>query len=173
MKKIRIVQKMREGFQIIRKSIAHFMTNRPVEMAGTTAYFAIFSMVPIIIIIVAVFGLITGDEAISEKLFNELSRLVGEENTSVLEKALSNYELSEKSLTGTIVGVGFFLVSATTLFSSMQSSINYFWRVKTRSNLKMNVLSLLKSRILSFGVILSLGFVLLVSLIICFLVRWI
>ena len=166
MKKNKIVQRIGEGFQITRESLSHFMANRPVEMAGTTAYFAIFSMVPIIIIIVAVFGLITGDEAISEKLFNELSRLVGEENTSVLEKALNNYELSEKSLTGTIVGVGFFLVSATTLFSSMQSSINYFWRVKPRANLKMNVLSLLRSRMLSFGVILSLGFVLLVSLII-------
>ena len=164
MKKNKFVKKITDGYKITRKSLAHFMTNRPVEMAGTTAYFAIFSMVPIIIIIVAVIGLITGDEAISEKLFNELNRLVGEENTSVLERALSNYELSENSLTGTIIGAGFFLVSATTLFSSMQSSINFFWRVKTRSNLKMNVLSLLKSRIFSFGVILSLGFVLLVSL---------
>lgn len=166
MNKYKLGKRITDSFKIIRKSLGHFMANRPVEMAGTTAYFAIFSMVPIIIIIIAVFGLITGDEAISEKLFNEISRLVGQENSSVLEKALSNYELSEKSLTGTIIGVGFFLVSATTLFSSMQSSINFFWRVKTRSNLKMNVLSLLKSRILSFGVILSLGFVLLVSLII-------
>lgn len=166
MKRNRVTKSFKNGFNIFRKSAGHFMSNRPVEMAGTTAYFAIFSMVPIIIIIVAVFGLITGDEAISEKLFNELSRLVGEENTLVLERALNNYELSEKSLTGTIIGVGFFLVSATTLFSSMQNSINFFWRVKPRANLKMNVLSLLRSRILSFGVILSLGFVLLVSLLI-------
>ncbi|WP_372948921.1 YihY/virulence factor BrkB family protein [Mariniphaga sp.] len=161
-----LVGKITDWYKITRKSLAHFMTNRPVEMAGTTAYFAIFSMVPIIIIIVAVFGIVTGDKAISEKLFEELSLLVGQENSVVLEKAINNYELSENSLIGTIIGVGFFLVSATTLFSSMQSSINFFWRVKTRSNLKMNVLSLLRSRILSFGVILSLGFVLLVSLII-------
>lgn len=161
-----LVEKITDWYKITRKSLTHFMTNRPVEMAGTTAYFAIFSMVPIIIIIVAVFGIVTGDKAISEKLFEELSLLVGQENSMVLEKAINNYELSENSLIGTIIGVGFFLVSATTLFSSMQSSINFFWRVKTRSNLKMNVLSLLRSRILSFGVILSLGFVLLVSLII-------
>lgn len=166
MNKNELVKKISDWFKITRKSLSNFMTNRPVEMAGTTAYFAIFSMVPIIIIIVAVFGLITGNEAISEKLFEELRLLVGEENASVLEKAINNYELSENSLTGTIIGVGFFLISASTLFSSMQSSINFFWRVKPRSNLKMNVLSLLRSRILSFGVILSLGFVLLVSLII-------
>jgi membrane protein len=166
MNKNKFEKKISDGFRITRKSLSNFTTNRPVEMAGTTAYFAIFSMVPIIIIIVAVFGLITGNEAISEKLFEELTLLVGEENASVLEKAINNYELSENSLTGTIIGIGFFLVSATTLFSSMQNSINYFWRVKPRANLKMNVLSLIRSRILSFGVILSLGFVLLVSLII-------
>ena len=166
MNKNKVIKIISDGYKITRKSLSHFMANRPVEMAGTTAYFAIFSMVPIIIIIVAVIGLITGNEAISEKLFEELSLLVGQENSTVLEKAINNYELSENSLTGTIIGIGFFLVSATTLFSSMQSSINYFWRVKPRSNLKMNVLSLLRSRILSFGVILSLGFVLLVSLII-------
>lgn len=164
MNKQKLICKITDGFKITRKSLSHFMANRPVEMAGTTAYFAIFSMVPIIIIIVAVFGLIAGNETISEKLFEELNLLVGQENTSVLEKAIKNYELSENSLTGTIIGVSIFLVSATTLFSSMQSSINYFWRVKTRSNLKMSVLSLLRSRILSFGIILSLGFVLLVSL---------
>ena len=166
MTKYNLVKKITDGYKITRKSLSAFMANRPVEMAGTTAYFAIFSMVPIIIIIVAVFGLIIGNEAISEKLFEELSLLVGQENAAVLQNAINNYELSENSLTGTIIGVGFFLVSATTLFSSMQSSINYFWRVKPRSNLKMNILSLLRSRILSFGVILSLGFVLLVSLII-------
>lgn len=160
----KLVRKITDGFKITRKSLSHFMANRPVEMAGTTAYFAIFSMVPIIIIIVAVFGLIAGNETISEKLFEELNLLVGQENTAVLERAINNYELTENSLAGTTIGIGVFLVSATTLFSSMQSSINYFWRVKPRSNLKMSVLSLLRSRILSFGIILSLGFVLLVSL---------
>ncbi|MBW6535302.1 MAG: YihY/virulence factor BrkB family protein [Mariniphaga sp.] len=166
MNKYKFVKKITEGYKITRKSLSHFMANRPVEMAGTTAYFAIFSMVPIIIIIVAVFGMVTGDETISEKLFEELGRLVGQENTAVLENAIKNYNLSENSVTGTVVGLIFFLVSATTLFSSLQSSINFIWRVKPRANLKMNVLSLLRSRMLSFGVILSLGFVLLVSLII-------
>ena len=166
MNKNMIIRKITDGFKIIRKSISHFMANRPVEMAGTTAYFAIFSMVPIIIIIVAVFGIVTGDETIRDKLFEELGRLMGKDNTAVLENAIKNYNLSENSTTGTVIGLAFFLVSATTLFSSMQRSINFIWRVKSRSNLKMSALSLIKSRILSFGVILSLGFVLLVSLII-------
>jgi hypothetical protein len=58
----------------------------------------------------------SGNEAISEKLFEELSLIMGQENASVLEKAINNCELKENSLTGTIIDVGFFLVSATTLF---------------------------------------------------------
>lgn len=165
MKRYTIAQKITDVFKITRKSLSHFMGNRPVEMAGTTAYFAIFSMVPIIIIIVSVFGMVTDDVIIREKLFEELSLLVGGENISVLERAINNYQLSEKSTTGAVIGVVFFLISATTLFSSLQGSINFIWRVKPRSNLKMSLLSLLKSRVLSFGVILCLGFVLLVSLI--------
>jgi membrane protein len=58
MYKSKLVKKISGGFKIFRKSLSHFMANRPAKMAGSTAYFAIFSMVPIIIIIVAVFGLI-------------------------------------------------------------------------------------------------------------------
>lgn len=152
-------------FKIFKKSVGHFSENRPMEHAGTTAYFAIFSMAPILVIIVSVFGYFTGDEVISQKLFEELGRLVGEENTRVLKNAIENYDISEKSTLGTILGATFFLVSATTLFSAMQKSINYIWRIKVKSKLKWGVFNLLKTRLLSFGVILCLGFVILISLV--------
>lgn len=83
--KNKVIKSFKNGFNIFRKSAGHFMSNRPVEMAGTTAYFSIFSMAPIIIIIVAVFGLITSDEVIREKLFEEIGNLVGPDNVLVLE----------------------------------------------------------------------------------------
>lgn len=153
-------------FKIFKKSVVHFGENRPVEHAGTTAYFAIFSMAPILIIIVSVFGYFTGDEVIRQKLFAELGQLIGDESTRVLRNAIENYDITEKSTIGSVLGATFFLVSATTLFSAMQNSINYIWRIKVKSKLKWGVFNLLKSRLLSFGVILSLGFVLIVSLVV-------
>ena len=158
--------KLKDVWRILRKSFVHFMDNRPVELAGTTAYFAIFSIVPIIIIIIAVFGYLAGDIAIRTKLFDELNVLIGHESTVLLENAIDNYRISENSRIGSIIGGTFFLVFATTLFSTMQDSINYIWRVRVKSNLKMNVLKLVIDRLLSFGVILSIGFVLLISLIV-------
>mgnify|MGYP006286342773 CR=1 FL=1 len=162
----KIFRRFAEGYKITRRSFKHFGSNRPMELAGTTAYFAIFSMVPVIIIIVAVFGYFAGDEAIRQKLFEELNVLLGQENTRILSNAINNYQISEKSGIGTILGVLFFLFSATTLFSILQRSLNFIWRVKSNANFKISLLNLLKTRILSFGVILGLGFVLLVSLIV-------
>jgi membrane protein len=160
----KISSRFKDYFKIFKNAMGHIGENRPMEHAGTTAYFAIFSMAPILIIIVAVFGYFAGDEVISQKLFEELGRLIGSENTQVLKKAIENYEITEKSTFGTIVGSAFFLVSATTLFSAMQNSINYIWRIKVKSKLKWGVINLLKTRLLSFGVILCLGFVILISL---------
>jgi len=154
-----------QGLRIFKHSVSNFGTNRPVEHAGTTAYFAIFSLVPILIIIISVFGLLAGDEVIREKLFEEITTLLGKESTSVLRNAIENYNITENSGLGTLIGAGIFLVSATTLFTAVQNSINYIWRIQIRSNLKMSVLNLIKTRFLSFAVILFLGLVLLISLI--------
>jgi membrane protein len=92
--------------------------------------------------------------------------MLGQESTRVLKNAIENYDIADKSTVGTVVGSLFFLISATALFSIMQQSINFIWRVQAKANIKMGLLNLLKTRILSFGVILCLGFVLLVSLVI-------
>lgn len=166
MEKRKIKRKFSDIFKIIKNSALNFGSNRPVDLAGTTAYFAIFSLVPIIIIIISVFGLLAGEASIRDKLFEELNVLIGTNSTALLKDAIENYQISENSTIATIIGVGFFLVSATTLFSSLQNSINYIWRVQVKADIKTNLFKLLKDRVLSFGMILSLGFVLLVSLII-------
>jgi membrane protein len=158
--------KVNNVFIILKRSLLKFGSNRPVQLAGTTAFFAIFSTAPILIIIISVFGFFTNDEIIRQKLFEELNVLVGQESTQLLQNAIDNYQIAKNSGVGAIIGVVIFLFSATTLFSTLQDSINFIWRVQVKANIKMGILNLVKTRILSFGVILCLGFVLLVSLII-------
>ena len=153
-------------FKIWKATVMNIGASSITDLSGTTAYFAIFSIAPILIIIIAVFGFVIGDDTIRYKLFEELNVLIGQDSSTLLNQAIDNYEISDKKGIGTVVGIVLFLVSATTLFSTIQNSINHIWRVKVKSNLKMNMIKLLKDRVLSFGVILSLGFVLLVSLVI-------
>ena len=156
---------IKDTLKIFKKSVSNFGSNRPVEHAGTTAYFAIFSLAPMLIIIVSVFGYFAGDVMIRDKLFEELSVILGDESVRVLRNAIDNYNITEKSGIGTIIGVTFFLISASALFTAVQNSINFIWRVQVKSKLRMSLLGLLKTRVLSFAVILVLGLVLIISLI--------
>lgn len=153
-------------FKLLTNTFKSFIANRPVAMAGTTAYFAIFSIAPILIIIISIFGILAGDSAIRLKLFAELSLLIGQSSAQILEKATDSYQIVEKSKIATIIGISFFLLSATTLFKVMQDTINDIWRVKIESDLKSSIFMFVRDRILSIGVIMGLGFILLVSLVI-------
>ena len=166
MKKNKIRTIFFDILKIFRNSFKNFGTNRPVQMAGTTAYFAIFSLAPIIIIIISVFGYLTGNSTMREKLFEELELMLGSDSSKLLQEAISNYQVVENSTIGTIIGVIIFMVSATALFSELQNSLNFIWRVKVKSSLKVSILNLLRTRLFSFVVILGLGFLLLVSILI-------
>lgn len=164
--KTRTVKILRNIVTIVKKSVLQFIGNRPVQLAGTTAFFAIFSIAPILIIIISVFGFFTNDVIIRQKIFNELNVLIGQESSQLLQNAIDNYKIAKNSGIGAVIGLGIFLFSATTLFSTLQNSINFIWRIQAKANIRMGLLNLVQTRILSFGVILSLGFVLLVSLIV-------
>jgi membrane protein len=166
MKKNKIKTIFVDLFRIFKNSFKNFGTNRPVQMAGTTAYFAIFSMAPILIIIIAVIGYITGKSTIREKLFEDIEVVLGSDSTVILQEAINNYKVIENSTIGTIVGIIVFIVSATALFTQLQNSINFIWRVKVKSSWKISVINLLRTRLFSFIVILGLGLLFLVSLIV-------
>ncbi|HKJ40441.1 MAG TPA: YihY/virulence factor BrkB family protein [Sunxiuqinia sp.] len=166
MEKAKWTHQFYKTYKIFRRSIVHFLDNNPVNLAGTTAYFAIFSIAPILVIIIAVFGLFTGNDTMKAKLFDELNILVGPQSTHFLQNVIQNYQITQNSGIGAVIGIAFFLISATTLFSTMQNSINYIWRVQVKPNLKQNILKLGKDRLFSFGIILCLGFVMLISLIV-------
>lgn len=159
-------KKIKESLKILKHAALHFTSNDPIRMAGTTAYFTIFSIAPMLIIIISVFGFFANDATIQARLFNELDSLVGKESSELVQTAINNYQIIENSGIGAIIGVAIFLFSATTLFSIMQNSINYIWRVRVKSKLKLSLLKLLRDRLFSFGLILSLGLVVLVSLVI-------
>ena len=159
-------RKILDSLKILKNAILNFPSNDPIGMAGTTAFFATFSIAPILIIVTAIIGFFTGDAGLREKLFNELSFLIGSESSSFLENVINNYEIVENSRIGAIFGGIVFLISATTFFSVIQQSTNYIWRVKVKSKIKQNLLKFLKDRVFSFGMILSLGLILLVSFVI-------
>ncbi len=149
---------------ILKRSFLKYRKDDPIKMAGTTAYFTIFAIAPILIIIISVFGLVLQEERISGKIFEELEVLIGGEGTDFVRNLVTNFQSRERNIAGTIIGFAIFIFTSTTFFSVLQNSLNYIWRVRAKP--KNNLLRSLIDRLLSFGLILSIGFILVVSLVI-------
>lgn len=157
-------KKLKHIWKLLKRSANRFKKDDPIRLAGTTAYFAIFGMAPIIIIITSVIGILMGQEEIQQKVFNEVNALVGEEGTGYIRDLVSNYQDTDKGIIGTIIGIAIFLITSTTFFTILQQGINHVWRIKAKPS--HNFLKTLYDRLISFGLILSMGLLLLISLLI-------
>lgn len=147
---------------ILKKSFDGFMDDRITALSGSLAYSTVFSLGPLLIVIISLCGLFFAREAIEGKIYGALVGFVGQDTATQLQEIIKNASLSGKSTTAAIVGGITLLIGATAIFSEMQTSINAIWGIKPKP--KKGWLMFLKNRILSFSLIISLGFLLLVSL---------
>ena len=149
---------------MLKRSARKFQQDQPINMAGTLAFFTIFAIPPIVIIITSVIGAVVGKDQVSSKLYEQVQELMGKQGVSFVKDLVSNYQGQDQGTFGTIFGIVVFVMAASTFFVIIQKSLNTIWQVKPKP--QSNALKFLKDRGLSFGMILSLGFVLLVSLVV-------
>jgi len=157
-------KKLGKIFLLLKNSVKRYQRDDPVKLSGNTAYFTVFAMAPIIIIIISVIGILMGKENIQEKVFSELGGLIGEQGTEYVESLISNYQNTRRNVAGTIIGFIVFIFTSTTFFTILQKSLNDIWRIRVKPS--RNLLKSFYNRLISFGMILSLGFIMLVSLLI-------
>jgi membrane protein len=119
-------------------------------------------MAPLLIIIIFLCGIFLGQEAIQNQVFNQLQGFLGEDTALQLQDIIAKAAISDKGTIPLIIGIITLLIGATTVFGEIQDSINMIWGLKPKP--KKGWLKLLQNRFLSFSVIVSLGFILLVSL---------
>jgi membrane protein len=146
------------------KTIYSWLDNRAPTMGAAIAFYTMFSLAPMLVIIVAVAGFVFGREAAEGALFGDLAKLVGPESAGALQAMLRSASSTQSGIIATAVGIGTLIVTATAVFSELQAALNLIWKVPAIGNL--GVWHYLKSRMLSFSVILAIGFLLLVSLVI-------
>jgi membrane protein len=128
------------------------------------AFYTIFSLPGLLITVVMVAGLILGQQAVQGKLAEQISSLIGPKAADAIEKILKNIELTGSGTIGTVIGVATLLFSATTVFITLQQALNTVWGVKAKP--KKGWLKLITNRVISLGVVISMGFILLVSLVV-------
>jgi len=149
-------------FEVFKNSFTGFSNDKVTKLSASLAYYTVFSMAPLLIVIISLCGLLLGKDAVEGKIYEQLSSFVGSDTASTLQEMIKNASLAGKSKLAVIIGSITLLVGATTVFAEIQDSINSIWGLKPKP--KRGWLKLIQNRFLSFSVIASLGFLLLVSL---------
>ncbi len=161
----KIIAKAKFIFKIIVKSFNAFMADKGLKLSASLSYYTIFSLGPMLVVLLAVAGFFYQEKQdLQEKVFEEIQGFIGTEAALQVQTLLKNLALSGDSVVAIVIGIITLLIGATGVFIEIQDSINQIWKVKAVP--KKGWLKLLKNRFLSLSMVGSLGFLLIVSLII-------
>jgi membrane protein len=149
---------------LAKQAAAAWVADYAPSMGAALSYYSVFSMAPLLLIVISVAGLVFGEDAVRGELFNEISGLVGADAARAIEGVLASVAPTAGSITSTVVGVIVVLIGATTVFAELQNALDRIWRAPARER-SGGVWTLLRTRLLSFGMILGIAFLLMVSLV--------
>jgi membrane protein len=148
--------------RVLQLTFDGFLDDRGPRMGAALAYYTLFSLAPLLLIVVSVAGLVWGGEAVRGELFEQLEALLGASAAATIEALLKSVAWPAGGWFSTVAGLGLMLVGATTVFAELQDALDTIWRVPQRP--LQGWWAWLHARLLSFGLILGLSFLLLVSL---------
>jgi membrane protein len=159
-----IKQEVLFWFSVVKAAVKLWLERNAFSYAGSLAFYTLFSLAPVVIIAVTVIGVVLGEEAAQGQIVAQLQGTMGEEAAAAIEQAVSQSRIEESGLLPSLLGFGAMIVGATTVFAQMQFSLNTIWGVTARPTAN-SALVFVKKRLLSLTVVLSIGFILLVSLV--------
>lgn len=151
-------------WKVVQDATSLWLERNAFSYAGSLAFYTLFSLAPTIIIAVTVIGVVMGEEAAQGQIVAQLQGTLGVDAAVAIQDAVAQSRIEESGILPTLLGVGALVIGATTVFAQMQFSLNTIWGVtaKPTSN---SALRFIKSRLLSLTVVLSIGFILMVSLV--------
>jgi membrane protein len=157
---------IKDIWTIIKQSFVDFIDNKVFKLSAALAFYTIFSLPAMLIIIIAVSDVFYGRAAIEGTLYHQISNFVGTDAALQIQETIRGAALSSSSNFATIIGVVTLLFGATSVFGEIQDSINHIWKLKAKPKKGKGFLKMVINRLLSFSLVVSLGFLLLVSLLI-------
>lgn len=154
---------VRYWLSILATAFQHWLGNQAFIYAAALAFFTVFSIAPILVVVVALVGLVFGERAVQGELFIQLEETLGTEAAGVVQTAVVNSQIDQSGFMPALIGIVATILGATTVFAQMQQSLNQIWGVAPRPK-RNNFWVLIKTRLLSLTIILAIGFIMMVSL---------
>ncbi|MEJ8810539.1 YihY/virulence factor BrkB family protein [Variovorax ureilyticus] len=155
----------RHLYDLCRKAVMAWIDDYAPSMGAAISYYTIFSLAPLLIIVIAIAGAIFGREAVEGQIISQIGGLVGQDGASAVQGLLRAASDTDKGLVAGVISGVVLLVGATSVFAELQSALDRIWHVPEHEK-PSGIWSVLRARLLSFGLILGLAFLLMVSLIV-------
>ena len=150
--------------QLIKQAVSDFFADNAPRYGAAIAYYTIFALAPVLLIVITVAGLIVGENVVRDELLSQIGGLIGRDGAAAFGAILERAGKRDAGLFATILGIGGLVFAATGAFLELQSALNMIWRVRATSVPGLNVNGMVKRRVRSLGLVVSIGFLLLVSL---------
>ena len=154
---------LRTTWDVLKQTTLNFFQDDSFSDASSIAFYTIFSLPAILIISLSVGATVYERDVVQEELINQVGRLIGKESAADVEQILVNAALDSRGTFAKIVGIATLIFSATTVFISLQTSLNKIWGIKPKP--ERGVVKYIIDRLLSLAMVISIGFLLLVSLV--------
>jgi membrane protein len=147
---------------LVRETFAEWLNDRAPRLGAALAYYTVFSLAPLLIIVIAVAGLVFGEAAAQGQIVEQIEGVVGPDGARALQTMLANARQPASGLLATLLGMAMLLVAASGLVVELQDALNTIWAAPPRPGL--GVLATLKDRAISLVLVIGIGFLMMVSL---------
>jgi membrane protein len=152
-------------FRLLVQSVKSWSNDYAPSMGAAISYYTVFSLAPLLVIVIAVAGAVFGREAVQGLISEQISGMVGPQGAEMVEGLIAKASDTDRGLVAGLISIGVLLVGATTVFGELQSALDRIWKVP-EARKPSGIVGLLRARLLSFGLILGLAFLLMVSLVV-------
>jgi len=156
--------RLREVWSILREAGSGWMNDNATRLSAALAFYTILSVAPLLVIVTAIAGWVFGSEAAATMLQDQMRGLVGQAGADVAKAAVEHAHRPGSGILATVIGVATLLFGASGVFTELQGSLNLVWHVKPKPG--RGIWGTIRDRFLSFGMVLAVGFLLLVTLVI-------
>ncbi len=151
-------------YTLLREAASQWIDDKSLKLGAALSYYAVFSLPPLLLIVIALAGLAFGEDAARGQIVDEFKGFIGEQSAAIVQTMIAKAAGPKKGTIATVIGLVVLVVGASGVFTELQDSLNTIWKVKPKPS--AGIRYLIRARLLSFGMILSIGFLLLVSLVV-------
>ena len=156
------MKRLKAAWKLVFDSVQLFLSRNAFQSAGALAFSTLFSMAPLLIVAISVAGIVLGDEAVQGQVAVQLSDFIGKDAAGVVQEAVRRSRIEVSGIWPTLLGIAALIFGATTVFAQLRSSLNSMWEVRPQPA-RNDIVNFLMTRLLSFGMVVTIGFLLLMS----------